>query len=351
MVALPLPDIKYERLNLLIHECFHRIQPLIDLDSIGNYSNAHLDTKEGRIYLKLELEALKTALSCDNPKNHIKNALLFRQYRQQLIPGAKKEENSLELNEGLAEYTGSILSGRDIETLTKHYISKIDWFYQLPTFTRSFAYFTIPVYGFFMKQSNEKWNLSINNKTNLTEFISDFYNMEILSLNYTDIEQLGKYYGIDSIVNMETEREQKHLNKIEKYKALFLTDSVVSIELENMKIGFNPSNLVPLGSFGIVYPNLRITDNWGILEVDSCGALVSLSWDNVIISYPKFMNDNFIEGYGWNLKFNEGWKLKKSGSVAGFQSTVLDISNRLTYTIQAYILISLFLISAIPQPL
>lgn len=311
MVAFPLPETKEERLNLLIHESFHRIQPLIGFDSLNEIQSAHLDTKEGRIYMKLELEALKKALSSEKSDEHLKNALLFRQYRQQLFPEAKQAENSLEINEGIAEFTGSILSGRSDTELRKHFASSIDKFYGNPTFVRSFAYYTIPVYGYFMQKSDDKWNLKINKKINMTDFIFDFYNVKRAILDNEEIMQMGKLYDIDSVIESEKIRESNRLKQIDKYKVKFLGDSIISIGLENMHIGFNPSNLVPLDSFGTVYPNLRITDNWGILEVDSCGALVSRKWNNVTIGYPEVITDTLISGKGWKLKLNDSWKLEK----------------------------------------
>lgn len=311
MVALPLPETKEERLNLLIHESYHRIQPTLGFESLNEIQSTHLDSKYGRIYLTLELEALKKALSSNEPEIHIKNALLFRQYRYQNFPEAKKAENSLEINEGLAEYTGSILSQRKESDLTKHYISTIDWFYTMPTYVRSFAYFTIPVYGYFMQKTNDDWNQQITGETNLTDFISDFWGVKYQELTNEDILKLGAQYGIVSIVEKETRREVEKEELKRKYKKIFLSDSVVEIGLENMKIGFNPSNIMPLDSFGTVYPNLRITDNWGILEVDSCGALMNPEWNKVTISYPEIKTDTLISGRGWRLKLNNLWKLDK----------------------------------------
>lgn len=310
MIALPLPETKEERLNLLIHESFHKIQPAIGFDSLNEIQSIHLDSKNGRIYLKLELEALKKALGSNNPEIHIKNALLFRQYRYQNFPDAQKAENSLEINEGLAEYTGSILSQRTESDLTKHYISKIDWFYTMPTYVRSFAYFTIPVYGYFMKKTDKSWNLQIKKNTNLTDFMMGFWNIEPQTLSNNDILQLSGEYGIHSIIENERQREVKIEELKSKYKKTFLSDSIVEISLENMNIGFNPSNIMPLDSFGTVYPNLRITDNWGILEVDSCGALVSPEWNKVTISYPELVTDTLISGKGWRLKLDKTRKLE-----------------------------------------
>jgi hypothetical protein len=145
MVILPLPGTKEERLNILMHESFHRIQPLIGFVSLTEIQSKHLDTKEGRIYLKLELEALKKAFSSDNPEKNMKDALLFRQYRYQLFSEAKEAENSLEMIEGIAEYTGSILSGRSDSEMKNYFTAGIDRFYGNPTFVRSFPYYTIPV--------------------------------------------------------------------------------------------------------------------------------------------------------------------------------------------------------------
>ncbi len=309
MVALPLPATKEERLNLLIHESYHRIQPSIGFESLNEIQSVHLDSKNGRIYLRLELSALKKALGSNEPEIHIKNALLFRQYRYQIFPEAKQAENSLEINEGLAEYTGSILSQRKESDLKEHYISKIDWFYSMPTFVRSFPYFTIPVYGYFMQKTDKAWNLQITKDTNLIDFMLRFWNMEFRELTNEDILQIGKEYGIDSVIEDETQREIKIEELKNKYKHTFLSDSIVVIGLENMNIGFNPSNIMPLDSFGTVYPNLRITDNWGILEVDSCGALMSPEWNKVTISFPELITDSLISGKGWKLKLDKSWKL------------------------------------------
>ncbi len=314
MVAFPLPETKEERLNLLIHESFHRIQPEIGFDSFNGTQSTHLDTKDGRIYLKLELEALKKALSSTNPEIHIKNALLFRQYRYLNFPEAKQAENALELNEGLAEYTGAILSERTVLDLEQHYISQINRFYKSSTFVRSFAYYTIPVYGYFMQKTDKSWNLKITKDTNLTDFVGEFWDMKFQELTNDYIFDLGMEYGIEAIVKEETQREMNKERLKSKYLKTFLRDSVVEIGLENMHIGFNPNNLMPLDSLGTVYPNLRIVDNWGILQVDSCGALISLDWKKVTISKPDFLTDTLISGKGWTLKLDQLRKLDLVGN-------------------------------------
>lgn len=307
--TLPLPEKKEDRVDILVHESFHRIQPSIGFSELKEEPSVHLDTKEGRVLLKLELEALKEALKSDEPIKHLKNALTFRLYRHQQFPEAKVAENSLEINEGIAQYTGSILAPRSSEELKQYYVSMIDRFYEIPTFVRSFAYFTIPVYGYIMKQSVDKWNQKINGQTNLTDFIVDFYQIEPSIISRVFFQGIGDQYNIQSIQLVEDKRELKRLEQEKMYRIALLGDSAFEISLQSMNISFNPQNLVPLNPHGIVYPNMMLTDVWGTLSVDSLGALISPSWNKVTISQPVDITDTLVLGKGWSLRLNSSWTI------------------------------------------
>lgn len=309
MVRWPLDLTQSEKINVLVHESFHRIQPEVGFKNLAGASCTHLDTREGRTWLKMEIEALKEAIRSDNPAPHVAHALMFRKYRQHLFPGSRTNENALEMNEGLAEYTGNVLSGWNFEAFKRHDASQLDWFYDLNTFVRSFAYFTLPVYGYFMQQSVSTWNLKIKQKTDLTGFLLAFFNAGSAIPSSKEVMSVGKLYKVDSIIAIENARELIRLEQVKRYRDMFLGDSVLTIQSVHMGVGFSPGNLVPLDSLGTVYPNLRITDVWGILEVDSCGALISSDWKHVSVAAPRRVADSLAEGRGWKLKPATGWKL------------------------------------------
>jgi hypothetical protein len=194
--------------------------------------------------------------------------------------------------------------------LQKHYSSSIDMFFSRPTFVRSFAYVTIPVYGYFMKKTDEHWNLKINGKTNLTEFFSNFFGVKSQKISADEIKKIGKSYNLESISKFEEIREMKRIKLIATLKKRFLGDSTFVINLQNMNFAFNPGNVMPLDTFGTVYPSIRVTDNWGVLEVDSCGALLT-NWVKITITSPEKITDTLITGKGWKLKLNISWKLDK----------------------------------------
>jgi len=315
MVMLPLPKDYNERLNLLIHELFHRIQPVIGFANLKTKQSNHLDDLNGRIYLKLELAALTKALESDSTdvrQKDIRNALLFRHYRYKLYPGAKEAENTLDLLEGLAEYTGSILSGRTDKELKKHYVKAINDFYSYPTFVRSFSYKTIPVYGYFMNLKNPNWNKEISKSTNLADFITTFFKVTIPSDLKDTINNIKAEYGFDKISTFEIKRYNERKKLMAEFETKFEKNPTLIIHFENMHIQFDPRNIMPFKDLGTVYPNLRITDNWGILTAKN-GALLGKNWQKVTVADPTEITDTIVKGDGWQLKLDKNWKLIKTG--------------------------------------
>lgn len=310
MIILPLPTDKQSRINLLSHELFHKAQPSLGF-VMKNRDNNHLDQKDGRIYLRLELEALEKAIlsqSQSETKKHLTNALVFRKYRNSLFAGSDTTENALELNEGIAEYTGQMISGRNKEQTIENFEKSLSMFINYPTFVRSFAYQTIPIYGFLLHDSNKDWNKEITAKTNLVDYFINAFKIQLpKNLNGLIIE-IGDKYGSKTIIAEETAREEKNKKLIAGYKVQFLEQPHLDIQFEQMQFAFDPRNIMPLEDKGTVYPNIRITDKWGVLTVES-GALVSPGWKKVSLSKPTGSSDNKVIGDGWVLELEKGYKL------------------------------------------
>jgi hypothetical protein len=112
---------------------------------------------------------------------------------------------------------------------------------------------------------------------------------------------------------LEEKREEKMKNMADKYKAVFLSDSPLKVELINKRISFNPANLIPMDDYGTIFPTLRLVDIWGIHTVDS-GVLINSDRNEVILSKPLLINDSVISGNGWNIKLNDPWELVKVSS-------------------------------------
>ena len=146
----PLPGEVRQRETLISHELFHRVQSQLKLPKVEGGENAQLDTVDGRYYLQLEWLALSRALQASTDEERIKaaaDAVLFRAERYRLFPGADAQEQALELNEGLAEYTGVRVGNPTREEQIKTALNDLSSHRDDSTFVRSFAYATGPGYG------------------------------------------------------------------------------------------------------------------------------------------------------------------------------------------------------------
>lgn len=320
MIMLPLPINKADRINLLAHELFHKAQPSLGFQLL-NPENNHLDQKEGRIYLRLELEALRKAVSAttkSNIKSYLTYALTFRKYRYSIYPGAETTENALELNEGLAEYTGFMISERNKEQAVLHFDKSITDFLSNPTFVRSFAYQTIPIYGYLLQQTQKYWNKEITIKSNLTDYFIKAFNIHLDRNLKNAVEVISSKYNGQVIIAEETAREEKIKKLISEYKSKFIENPHFEMKFEHMNVSFDYRNIIPIEDKGTVYPTIRVSDKWGILTVTN-GALMSPNWDKISVSFPVKIDDKNSSGDGWTLTLNDGYTMIKEASNGNYK--------------------------------
>jgi hypothetical protein len=169
-ILWPLPDDQSKRDTLIAHEEFHRIQDQLKIPRGDSGDNAQLDTADGRYYLQLEWQALARALGARTDADRrqaAKSAMVFRAERYRLFPQAVQQERALELNEGLAEYTGIRVGNPSPEEQVKATLNDLQAQKEVPTFVRSFAYATGPSYGLLLDRYYPGWHLQLNDDSGL----------------------------------------------------------------------------------------------------------------------------------------------------------------------------------------
>jgi len=314
MLVWPLPENKLQRKILLMHELFHRVQEKLNLP-LNNPTNSHLDMKEGRILFRMEWKELISALQAkgDDRTSHIKNAVLLNKYRKEVFPGADTLESQLELNEGLAEYTGYKLSGEPEDSIISFWAKRIKLGEKIPSFVRSFAYITSPMYCFLLDYSGKNWREKISEVKSLPNLLAKSYSIKFKKDVKDEALSFLTSNADAEIMNFEAAREKKMDERLKAYKDKFFHKPVIIFKLENMNVQFDPRNLTPIDSIGTVYPNIRISDNWGILTVTN-EAFMASDWKSIMVSLP----DNFsytagsstVTSNDWKLEIKKGWALK-----------------------------------------
>ena len=310
-ILWPLPEDPRQRDTLIAHELFHRIQDQLKLPKVPSGDNAQLDTVDGRYYLQLEWRALARALEAHTDADRrqaAKNALVFRAERYRLFPQTVQEERALELNEGLAEYTGVRVGNPSAEEQLKATLNDLQTQSKAPTFVRSFAYATGPSYGLLLDRYDPGWRLKLTDEKGFGDLLQRALQMSLpANLKQAAMQEATQYNG-PALKAAEIERDVKRQQVIAQYRAQLIDGPVLILTFRNMHVQFDPRNLQPLGNAGTVYPTMRITDSWGVLEASN-GALMKPDWSAVVVRAPATTSGTSIKGDGWTLELKPGWKL------------------------------------------
>ena len=283
MVMWPLPIYRREREALMMHECFHRVQAQIGLPARDAVNN-QLETREGRIWLEMEWRALERALvdSADPVKRNraVGDALLFRAWRRTTISGAGEKEDALEMNEGLAEYTGERLANPTMAELRAAAILALHQGPNRRSFTRSFAYVSGPAYGALLDAipapaGGKSWRKGLTPDTDFGVLVAQAYPHPPAKLTEAAVkERLAPYDG-DEIVALETERDARRQSIVAAARARFVDGHLLVLPaVKDMGYSFDPNNVLSLDENLTLYVPVKVSDEWGVLECEGGAVLV-----------------------------------------------------------------------------
>ena len=308
----PLPDDVAHRHVTLSHELFHRAQ--IELGMLQrDGGNLHLDTLEGRILLQLEWHALARALTAPDDaarRAAISDALLFRHERYRLFPDAQAEERALELNEGVAEYTGVRVGLPTSQERTAYALRDLETFIQIPTFVRSFAYATGPAWGLLLDQADPAWRDKLAsamkgaNPPGLDQMLQAALKLPEPAADSVKAREAD--YD-DTLRPREQARDQAKQAHLAELKAKLVDGPVLRLPLagHHASYQFNPTTLEALGSDGVVYPTMTLSAEWGVLSVQQ-GALLDKAMSVAAVAAAGASADH-LQGPGWHLTLKSGW--------------------------------------------
>jgi hypothetical protein len=291
MVMWPLPKNDFARRMLLGHESFHRVQQRLGFPSTGP-SNQHLDDAVGRYWLRLEWRALSKALATGS-KQAVADALAFRAKRRALIASAANDERSLEMHEGLAQYTGSALAQPDVKKRAADVIQLLASGDKEQSLMRSFAYTAGPAWGAVLEAKDKTWTRRVKASDDFGALAQRAWRIAPAR----DVDARARAYDGVTLLAEETARAERIAKERAVLRARFIDGPTVTLPLEKASMTFDPNRVQPLEGHGTVYQTITLSDAWGRIEVTN-GALVSNDWKRMIVP----------AGEG-KLTLNEGWRI------------------------------------------
>ena len=298
---------------MLAHELFHRIQRDVPMAHPDDGQNGQMDTLEGRYLLQLEWRALAKALEAQSPaarKAAVADAILFRAERYRRFPAALTDETGLEMNEGVPEYTGVRIGLITPAEQTAYAIKDLSSHVGDDTFVRSFAYATGPAYGLLLDQADPAWLHKLKSGPALWRLLQTAMKLPAPIPTQAAVAARAKAYDDGTLRKFEVAREDARQKRAAAYRAALVDGPVLVVSTAQSNREFRPTTLVALDDTGTVYPTLRLTAPWGVLEVTgaSSGALLRKAGGATVSL--KDADAGGLKGVGWTLKLSPGWSVK-----------------------------------------
>jgi hypothetical protein len=318
MLAWPLPYGRYEGRRLLAHELFHRVQPTLGHPGL-NPSNDHLDGPEARTWLRLEWRALQDAIAQTGAARHeaVSDALRFRAERHRLYPAGAETERQLEINEGLAEYTGvriGIPKAARAGWVVRQ-LENADSRSRGESVVRNFAYVSGAAYGLLLEAADSQWTRNVKANDDLGVLLATAHDLKIRTDTTKLRAGMDRYAGARLIAE-EQAREESRLAQQALFRSRFVTDGTLTLTgTERLQYSFDPNAVVPFADGGTVYLTFEVQDDWGTLRVSEGGALVRTVGETrtVIVSAPTSQEGQVVRGAGWELTLSPGWHVAPGG--------------------------------------
>jgi hypothetical protein len=290
-----------------VHESFHIVQMRLGL-GVETDSAEHLDSVDGRYWMQLEWRALDRALreSGESRARSVCEALAFRQARHTRFPDKVETERALDINEGLASYTGTVLAApsaadaiaRALDLLVAHAGGE--------SFVRTFAYASGPAYGLLLDAAAPGWPRTVRASDDPAALL-----MRALGVQpVVDATAAAVRYGGAELRAAEEQREQQRQARIAELRRQFVDGPVLVMPGAGSGLS-NSLGAVVIPDVGTIYFHAyRMTGEWGALEADK-GVLVSTDGRTRRLPAPVRRDDITVDGDGWTVKAAPGWVVRE----------------------------------------
>jgi hypothetical protein len=292
---------------MLVHESFHIVQQRLGL-GVATVAAEHLDSVDGRYWMRLEWRALARALreSGEPRALAIREALAFRQARHARYPDKVETERALDINEGLASYTQAVLPAQSEAEAIASALDELTAAEGGESFVRTFAYASGPAYGLLLDAASPGWTRKVRASDDLATLLARALAIRPLA----DPAAAAARYGGAQLRAAEEQREQQRQARIAELRRQFVDGPVLLMPGGGGGLS-NSLGAVVIPDVGTIYFHAyRMKGEWGALEADK-GVLVSTDGRLRRLPAPVRGDGATISGDGWTLTAAPGWVVRE----------------------------------------
>jgi hypothetical protein len=306
---------EYRIISRAIHGLFHYFQETAGYTT-PEYNTMNMDERNARLWLKLEWKALRKAINSEGAEQQlaIRDALVFRGSNRELYQKYSADETRFENYEGLATFTYILLCTDSPDEFKRRLFEVYDRIYNMQSYVRSYGSLDGALYATLMYRKGFDFSIIKSANVDLGEKVRELNDIQLPEVCRDVAGSLALNYDIETIRNEEAKREADIQDRIHRQTSIFTEKPVVFLELESPYFDFEPEDIHPMDTLGILYSRIRVSDNWGKLTVDKDGCLLSNNLKYLRITAKGFKSDrNKFEGEGWHLSLNDEWELVPVG--------------------------------------
>ena len=296
-------DDRPARGRLFMHELFHRIQPGLGLMAPSGGDNSHLDSLEGRYWMRLEWRALARALGASGAArtSAIADALAFRATRHQRFPGAAAGEHVYDINEGIATYTQYVTASESAQDAIRHAATALAMAETETSFIRTFAYASGAGYGLLLDAASPGWHRKITAVIDVGQLLSAAAGVTALP----DAAAAATRYDGASLRAAEEQRDRAQQAIIAELRRVYVDGPVLVVPRAGSgSVNNAGATLIP--GAGMVFRALATKGAWGFFDAQG-GALVSADGETVSLPAPVIVDATTLKGDGWTATVGPGW--------------------------------------------
>jgi hypothetical protein len=306
--------------RLFMHELFHCIQPRLGLTapSAGEQSPGdpdHLDSLEGRYWMRLEWRALARALGASGAArtSAIADALAFRAARHQRFPGAAAAEHVVDINEGIATYTQYVTGSDSAEDANRHARATLSASETPTSLVRTFAYASGAGYGLLLDALSPGWHRKITAASDFGQLLSAAAGVAAAP----DAAAAAARYDGASLRAAEEQRDREQQAIIAELRRRYVDGPVLIVPRAGSGSVNNMGATVIPGA-GTVFRAMANKGAWGFFDARD-GALISADGETISLPAPVVVDATTLKGDGWTATVGPGWTVQPGPRPGSFR--------------------------------
>jgi hypothetical protein len=302
------------RQQVMLHGLFHRIQPELGLITDDGF-NEHLDTLEGRVWMRLEWRALRQAVESSGSERAeaIADALAFRRERRRLFPGATDNERRDEIREGLASYTGIAAWANSPADALRAAATALAGGEASPAFVGNFEAASGPGYGVLLDDLLPGWRRQVRSASDLGDMLASATNRP----PPTEVAVAAARYDAATLRTTEEARDRTQQVRVAELRRRFVEGPVLTMPAAGSGTSDTTGSVGIPGIGTVLFRNFTLSAQWGRLNAND-GVLRAADGSTLSVPVTGPLVGTTLQGDGWRVTLNAGWVVQPASRPGSF---------------------------------